>query len=1192
MSAPSSMQGRQPAMGGARTEQIYFTHCLPGYSWRNEAGYGIRASSTDDSTLLDFAARFTAYELPLDMWGDSPTPADTPRRLALVQVSSGLSALVHTSYLTEDTRGRKHSYFSHFLFRATITAEQALESWASIDWTPDYPRQADKHLQDFPGGLPRHGPLVEQALTAFLNGEPPAHGQTPATVYGPSRLSNDRAQRQKMMLLALQASLLVLRAGPSAPRGRFYVLAEPGLAALLFYGAARLLPRGLARMLTFSTYENMHSALKPYRFAQLIGTWTNNPARGLDQEYHLTRGYALDTFNDKASPELQVNVPPGLDHLIALAAAGRWKTIRQAHDMLGADATSFDQLGVVLDVIETTGRLQAGQASDDDLIRLTESHWGQDSLQLHAASVWPLVRASALRSETRRKQFHDLLWEHREELKGEVAEALAGMALEPWRERWDFYKKVVEDHGTPAANDFLSLLPGGNGNRPLPLAPVFRLPLLQEWYRLNQNSVLPPAIGSLLASTRDADLEALWRSALPPEWVNLAVMYTLLPGPHAAPTAVRLLRTADEARLGSFLQTLWGRTKDRDELREKVIVPLADKAAPAFLTRLFRAGLTGSPSFILNLLNSARVFEPEWGAYWRQEPSLELLFRSMKEHARETGPIWKWFTDQINDAVLSKGDADQRKLLERLEGARAALGADVPPEIDALIRDWVLVRKHFDPSYRGPRFPAKDLRRSCERLSLDPIALLRDDFEQFVLPLGDRGINRFEDTFHGFIPVESSFQNANTRLDAWLKVVKVCKDHDIRAGYQDYYLEKFIEPEHRLELATEAYKNGKIEKQALQKVRNLAAEAARAEEEARAALAVAAPAGLEDHPSMDPALARHLKGQRQHGPLLIIAAFAGVFLLLVGGSWWLLSRTFTTSEGEKNNQGGEKDKRVAIKDGRDERRDRDRKKDERESNPSLKYPKFDTGPVVTILNALLEEVKASAKEVDKLPPSTTKNELRDGEDGFVTIQTKLQTKKNEIENLPFLNDTTTPEGWEVATKTLAEIAGTVKSLEETCRNTQQKLYTELKKREARPLSVAEQRKMMEDWIRKAPPSVLAGLVESYAIEICGLDPMRVKDKMRPVMSLYIKAAGKAGQNANIDQMAVGAIKEALMAFAAPNVFEAGSTAELKPEEVKTAKKKLRETINELKPSFIKIALGNDKESMKNNWLPDVVKLLE
>src|SRR5262249_25029674 len=157
------------------------------------------------------------------------------------------------------------------------------------------------------------------ALTAFLTG-----ATTPAvplaTLTHPARLPTESASRQQLLRLALQGCLLALQEDAAAPRGRFYLRAEPGLVALLLYGVSRRLPQGLARRVPFSTFENSQANLRGYRLGQIVGTWTATPNKPLDPDFFTTLGYGLDTFTGQVSEELMASALPVLDALIELAA--------------------------------------------------------------------------------------------------------------------------------------------------------------------------------------------------------------------------------------------------------------------------------------------------------------------------------------------------------------------------------------------------------------------------------------------------------------------------------------------------------------------------------------------------------------------------------------------------------------------------------------------------------------------------------------------------------------------------------------------------------------------------------------------------------------------------------------------------------------------------------------------------------
>ena len=142
---------------------------------------------------------------------------------------------------------------------AALDPRATLASWASPDWATGIDPEAGLDLPPFPA-LPRPGSLGDDAVTAFLCPNAPSEDNDLATLISPPRLATDADRRRQLLTLALRGCLQVLQSSPAAPRGRFYLLAEPGLTALLLYAAVRLLPRSLTANLTFSTYENAQPA--------------------------------------------------------------------------------------------------------------------------------------------------------------------------------------------------------------------------------------------------------------------------------------------------------------------------------------------------------------------------------------------------------------------------------------------------------------------------------------------------------------------------------------------------------------------------------------------------------------------------------------------------------------------------------------------------------------------------------------------------------------------------------------------------------------------------------------------------------------------------------------------------------------------------------------------------------------------
>src|SRR6202042_3069846 len=149
----------------------------------------------------------------------------------------------------------------------------------------------------------------------------------------PERLQGDVRRRRELLSLTLRGCLLALQAIPGAPRSRLFLLAEPGLAALLLYGAVRLLPPHLSSAITFSTYESLRQ-LRTYRHAQIVATYPGQGNQELDEECFTSRGYAIDTFRLRSSPELKADSNPTVDEWMALASQGNWKLLDTVYHLL------------------------------------------------------------------------------------------------------------------------------------------------------------------------------------------------------------------------------------------------------------------------------------------------------------------------------------------------------------------------------------------------------------------------------------------------------------------------------------------------------------------------------------------------------------------------------------------------------------------------------------------------------------------------------------------------------------------------------------------------------------------------------------------------------------------------------------------------------------------------------------------
>ncbi|QJW96772.1 GAP1-N2 domain-containing protein [Frigoriglobus tundricola] len=341
----------QPAQqaGGSAGDQFYVTHCATADSVLNNPGYTVRAASSGDADALDAAFRYPPYELPIDMWRDPPPPAAAPRRLARTRYPDGGVWAVHSAYLAKDSVDRDRSYFSHLLLLDAAEPAAVLRSWGADGWVTNYPPGAEKQLDR--ADLPT-GPLVsDAALTAFLGEQPPGPTELSLTVC-PPRLRTSGAERSDLFARFLQA-LLLLAAEEEPQRRRLYVHAEPGVVALLLYGAVRLLPPAVTDDLTFSTFEPYHRNIRDYRLAEVVGTYIGPPetGKGLDADLGTTRGIALDTIVPaRSSRELRAplaeSLPAGIDELIELAARGEWGLLPAVRHAVGADPSGLPRVAV------------------------------------------------------------------------------------------------------------------------------------------------------------------------------------------------------------------------------------------------------------------------------------------------------------------------------------------------------------------------------------------------------------------------------------------------------------------------------------------------------------------------------------------------------------------------------------------------------------------------------------------------------------------------------------------------------------------------------------------------------------------------------------------------------------------------------------------------------------------------------
>lgn len=296
-------------------EQIYCTHCTYGTSALEQRegelaervlGYSARAGSEERNSLRnDYRAieRFLYYYLPSDTPPEEKQRLDAaaaPRRLFYCPSMGRLQMVGQVAYRQYDTAGRLGSYFAHVLF-----ADRSQGAWSPLDclrlWdAPFVQEDSPEHSFALPtlerldsvwGGAQ---PVVgDDALLRFLQSSagPEDDG---GRLIAPRWLTAPQDQRIDLLANTLEGLLAL----GSQRRENILLVIEPSVAALVFYGVARLLPKLIAEGLSFSTYEPNAERLP----VTLAATTFFDPFTvDVRSDLYRRRGLVINTFQDRVS---------------------------------------------------------------------------------------------------------------------------------------------------------------------------------------------------------------------------------------------------------------------------------------------------------------------------------------------------------------------------------------------------------------------------------------------------------------------------------------------------------------------------------------------------------------------------------------------------------------------------------------------------------------------------------------------------------------------------------------------------------------------------------------------------------------------------------------------------------------------------------------------------------------------------
>ncbi len=802
-----------PAHATANGEQFYVTHCTTADSVTNSPGYSVRATSAvDDPNLFRRALEYPPYELPLEMWREKPTQAQTPRRLARTHLASGGVWVVHTVYLEKDTMGRDRSYFTHLLhFTAPTDPATVLESWDAGDWVKGYAAGAAKSLQR--GPLPHGTAISRNALTAFLSDSAATTGDLASCVC-PPRLQADPTARRSLVGRFLKAVVLATDARESGQsRGRVYVHAEPGLTAMLLYAAARLLPASYVDDLTFSTFEPSHRGMRDYKLAMVVGTYVGAPGKGLDPDLATVRGFGLDTIvPERSSAELTeaAALPPGLADLVELGAAGEWELLDAVHRFIGQETGSFAKVASTVPLARAVTRLTRGGLATADLLALKADGRGAAILAQHADKVWAFVKDEALRNAALRTAFRDWLAEPARlaDYRHDACEALRRGDLDGWETRWAVVREVCSaeqlkqqtDKAQQELDDAFPTFPPAARNR-------FRSACAIAGLRPDHH---------LLAPTGPEELNALLTPTTPADWqgyVCFAVMGKdennwLLDATKPARPAMRdrvrkHLIAAPAPVLAAYLSHARDFLAREPQLLYDLLQPFRPECR-AFLGRAIDAGAsTIEAGDWVRLLGDLDIYgqnNKNWEGFLFQNDYLAKLLAGFKAD-EAAAPIWESYLDLLSLDLL-EGDAWETRLYNQLDQARRALGsAGVPFKAaaktgirklnatDTLLAIWA------DPE-SAEATDTSSLLEAFQAFQVDPLEALRrlylfKRFDQFDLNRDPETLKPFITVFRACYPISHEYFSARTAVTQWLALSESCPIAT-RAAFQEYFVRNHI----------------------------------------------------------------------------------------------------------------------------------------------------------------------------------------------------------------------------------------------------------------------------------------------------------------------------------------------------------------------------------------------------------------
>jgi hypothetical protein len=822
----------------AAGDQFYVTHCTTADSVLNDPGYTVRAASSNNRAALQASFRYPPYELPIEMWRDLPQVSGAPRRLALTghpEDPDGKRWVVHSAYLAKDTVDRDRSYFSHLIRLDDADPVAVLRSWNSDGWVKSYPQGASKTL---PGNfrVPDGKFISDATLTAFLGDTPPGPTELSTTIC-PPRLRASAQTRRELLARALQAFVL-LDAEPNEQRRRLYIHAEPGVVALLLYGAFRLLPGDVVDGLTFTTFEPYHRNIRNYKLAEVVGTYLGSMEKGLEPDFGTSRGIALDTIKPtcssaKLSGPVQGILSQGINDLVELAARGEWNLLPAVHRAVGRDADGLPLVGRAVLRARGLAKVDDGKAAIDELLAIQEDASGAAELRGRADKVWPVVRAAALdpRRADVRRAFHDLLADpdRIKEVWEEAVEAILKEQFDRWDVRWQLVREVA---GRETATKLLNKFVGNEKNEE-------RLSRLSTDIRSKMRracgevAMLPPR--PLLVPVGLGELEPLLTA--PPDWAGYTAFVLLandklgwlshIPAgdrPAMRKRAREFLFSGPAPAIGAYVHAARPYLDTSPAFLESLFKPYSPAAAQLMDKLLTTTVL--EPGDWMKLRTSVGLTQDQWGDFLLEKDRLGNFLFALGGDG--TGAeVWDDYLGLLTNALVSPdlittADGTDPKVVhdwerkvhghlkaaaDRLTNGGHRLAAALPKGgIGKLFAANNLLKWVSQPA-TAERDGPEEVRTACERFEIDKLALVRvaykkGGYDRLDLPAELPKLEPIIQLFSACYPVDSQYHTARTAVTYWLKLSESCPKQS-RAVFQAAFVTKVVPDNHYEQLLGE-----------------------------------------------------------------------------------------------------------------------------------------------------------------------------------------------------------------------------------------------------------------------------------------------------------------------------------------------------------------------------------------------------